>query len=99
MKTIVLPSGFTWQELPYQGDRMRWELWSPNGRLAAGVWHNFLAHIGEYFTWHTWDERGIGGQNSTEPTLREAQTACESALFQQGWHVTAKRKRPRKRTA
>lgn len=46
-------------------------------RHLATVWHNG--------TWHTWDRQGIGGENSQEKTIEEAQTQAELALVRQGW--------------
>jgi hypothetical protein len=92
MPEHVYPSGFRWVTRDYQLGYKRWELWAPNGKHAADIWENGRDH----YTWHTYDESGVGGENSAEATLHIAKMACESALLRAGWHIAVKKKRGRK---
>lgn len=51
------------------------------GRERATVWRNDDTR----FTWHTWDDRGTGGENSECSSLRDAKDQCVAALVRQGW--------------
>jgi hypothetical protein len=44
---------------------------------------------GDPFTWHTWGEDGIGGENASERTLGAAMREVEAALVRQRWHGAA----------
>lgn len=80
---------------PWTGGASRghgqWNLLSPKGRTVAQIWQNSPDH----FTWHTWDVRGIGGENASDPTLEQAQSEVVKALRRQAfrspdqWHVTS----------
>jgi hypothetical protein len=69
-----LPSTF----YPHKGT---WTLIDGKGRDRANVWQNDVAR----FTWHTWDERGIGGENAEATSLDDAKRHCVAAIVRQGW--------------
>ena len=93
MSGAAYPSGFDWKTYDYRRPgRKRYELRSAAGKHAADIWENEDCR----FTWHTYDERGAGGENSVETSLRDARMACESALLRAGWHIRPKLRRARK---
>lgn len=51
------------------------------GRERATVWWNAWNR----FTWHTWDDRGTGGENAEATELNAAKRACLAAIVVQGW--------------
>ena len=58
-----------------------WYLRDGHGRDRATIWQN-----GENrFTWHTWDDRGTGGENSETTSLDDAKRQCVAAIVRQGW--------------
>lgn len=64
------------------GDPSEWNLWlrlpgRKRGRLVATAWSNG--------TWHTWDRRGIGGWNASEPDLQRAKEIAAGAAVCQGF--------------
>jgi hypothetical protein len=59
----------------------KWELVDGRGRDRATIWQNDEAQ----FTWHTWDDRGTGGENSECLSLRDAKDQCVAAIVRQGW--------------
>lgn len=67
---------FTWKKSP--SELGRYELFSPVGKLAATAWDNG--------TWHTWDRRGTGGENSKQRRLFSALEEAFRATIVQGWH-------------
>jgi protein gp37 len=46
-------------------------------RVVASAWENG--------TWHTWDQNGFGGENSSEPTLEAAKREAEASAIKQGF--------------
>lgn len=75
---IDYPSGFHWNT---KGDK--WVLFSPAGLPAAYV---FLRFGVRGHAWHTWDEDGTGGENSSSPTIEQAMIDAESAVLRWGRH-------------
>lgn len=65
-------------------DRRVWELFDGRGRERATIWENAGGIDGD-FVWHTWDDRGTGGENASAPTLRQAKDECVAAIVRQGW--------------
>jgi hypothetical protein len=59
----------------------KWELVDGRGRDRATIWQNSE----DRFTWHTWDVRGTGGENSECSSLRDAKEQCVAAIVRQGW--------------
>jgi hypothetical protein len=73
--------------------------WHPNYRTSGVAdmhWHQpadyELAHKGkgrasvwENGTWHTWDTRGVGGENGRESSVEDAICEAEAAVIRQGW--------------
>jgi len=57
------------------------ELVDGRGRDRATIWQNAEAR----FTWHTWDDRGTGGENSEAASLDDAKRHCVAAIVRQGW--------------
>lgn len=59
----------------------RWELQfrylRGHQRTVATVFNNG--------TWHTWDEDGIGGENSQEPTVERARIEAAASAIAQGF--------------
>jgi hypothetical protein len=55
-----------------------WQLsFSPFGRCRASVYPNGV--------WYTWDEDGIGGENSKEDKVWKAKSSAFTSLVRQGW--------------
>lgn len=54
-----------------------WILRDGRGRNRANVWVNG--------TWHTWDESGTGGENSSCDSVRDAMDQVIAAVVRQGW--------------
>ena len=48
---------------------------------GATIWQNDESR----FTWHTWDDRGTGGENSEATSLDDAKRHCMAAIVRQGW--------------
>lgn len=46
-------------------------------RKVANVWANGV--------WHTWDRSGIGGENSSEPTIERAKVEAAASVIAQGF--------------
>jgi hypothetical protein len=63
----------TWEFYPQQN------AWMPTyrKRVVATVWTNG--------TWHTWDENGVGGENSNEKTVEEAKRQAGGSAILQGF--------------
>ncbi len=51
-------------------------------RLVANIWPNSEGTA----TWHTWDERGGGGENSVDRYVEGAKREVAKALVRQQWH-------------
>lgn len=62
--------------------RAEWELLDGQDRNRATIWEN---EPGKRYTWHTWNERGTGGENSEAPTLVAAKNEAVAAIVRQGW--------------
>jgi len=58
-----------------------WTLIDGRGRDRATIWKNDETR----FTWHTWDDRGTGGENDEATSLRDAKDLCVAAIVRQGW--------------
>lgn len=65
-------------------DRRVWTLVDGRGRDRATIWEKGGGLDGD-FVWHTWNERGTGGENASAPTLRQAKDECVAAIVRQGW--------------
>ena len=78
-------SGFEWKLMPSATDREgpRWDLFSPTGMVAASV---FLFKDFNGHNWFVWNEHGVGGENSCEPTIEAAKITAESAVLRWGKH-------------
>lgn len=50
-------------------------------RERATIWQNEI----DRFTWHTFDDRGTGGENSECTSLNDAKDQCVAAIVRQGW--------------
>jgi len=50
-------------------------------RERATIWQNSATR----FTWHTWNDRGTGGENSESTTSDGAKDSAVAALVRQGW--------------
>jgi hypothetical protein len=57
------------------------------GRHVATVW---LRKDIDNYNWHTWDERGVGGENASEPTVEQAMQQAYASVARQGFHRTAR---------
>ena len=78
-----------WRWLMRIDDVARWrrlyELFDGTGRERATIWER-AGGLDGYFVWHTWDpSSGVGGENSSAPTLRQAKDECIAAIVRQGW--------------
>lgn len=52
------------------------------GRVRAQIWQNTETR----FTWHTYDQDGVGGENAAEcTTLQDAMDQVVAAIVRQGW--------------
>ncbi len=51
------------------------------GRVRAQIWQNTATR----FTWHTYDQRGVGGENAESTTLQDAMDQVVAAIVRQGW--------------
>lgn len=49
-------------------------------RELASLWHN-----ADNWTWHTWDEHGVGGENGVDRDEATAKREVIAALQRQGW--------------
>jgi hypothetical protein len=58
-----------------------WDLVDGQGRDRATIWRNDEKR----YTWHTWDDRGTGGENSEVTSLDDAKRHCVAAIVRQGW--------------
>lgn len=58
-----------------------WHLRDGRVRDRATIWQN----AEDRFTWHTWDDRGTGGENSEATSLDDAKRHCVAAIVRQGW--------------
>lgn len=52
-----------------------------HGRHRASVWRNDASR----FTWHTYDDRGTGGENAEARSLNDAKDRAMAAIVRQGW--------------
>ncbi len=76
---------------PWQWFEKSWERTSHGGRVfalrdgrkreRATIWQNSETR----YTWHTWDDRGTGGENSEASSLDDAKRHCVAAIVRQGW--------------
>lgn len=87
--------GWMWRRLPpeqvaYDGSD-GWGLYTPCGSHAATVWDNAV--------WHTWDRRGIGGENGTpdkfiendkQTQIRLSMIEAERSVLWQGYFAFAR---------
>lgn len=58
-----------------------WRLRDGRGRERATIWQNSE----DLYTWHTWDDRGTGGENSEATSLDDAKLFCLACIVRQGW--------------
>jgi hypothetical protein len=54
-----------------------------HGRIRCTVWSNGV--------WHTWDERGVGGENACAINVTVAKEEATMAVLRQGWASLTKR--------
>jgi hypothetical protein len=69
---------------PYRRDSDRtttWVLLDGRGKVRAQIWQNTAAR----FTWHTYDQRGVGGENAECTRLLDAMDRVVAAIVRQGW--------------
>jgi hypothetical protein len=64
----------------------QWDLLRTDGTSAATVWENG--------TWHTWDQNGTGGENSSQDTVSNAQMAALLSAINQGFLSANSRDQP-----
>jgi hypothetical protein len=55
----------------------QWDLLRTDGTPAATVWENG--------TWHTWDQDGTGGENSSQDTVSNAKMEALLSAINQGF--------------
>jgi hypothetical protein len=79
-------SGFHWVKIDDKSPRLI--LKAPWGRTAATV---YLGRDLRGYNWHVWDEDGVGGENSSEPTVEQAKITAESAVLRWGRHFRPRR--------
>jgi hypothetical protein len=71
-----------WVETPSNGyGRREVALFDGHGRERCTIWEQ--RHGG--WVWHTWDERGTGGENSEHANLNRAKDEAVAAIVRQGW--------------
>jgi hypothetical protein len=58
-----------------------WELIDGQGRTRAQIWQNDKSR----FTWHTYDDCGVGGENSESSSSDDARRHCIASIVIQGW--------------
>ncbi len=51
------------------------------GRVRAQIWQNTAMR----FTWHTYDQHGVGGENAECTRLQDAMDQVVAAIVRQGW--------------
>lgn len=74
--------GWHWSDVSPHGARNgEWNLLRLNGKSAATVWPNGV--------WHTWDEDGVGGENSSAGNVFIALRAAEDSAIEQGFIAAA----------
>lgn len=56
-----------------------------HGKLFGRRKQRLVATVYENGTWHTWDERGVGGENSREKTVEEAKVQALCSAVMQGF--------------
>ncbi len=76
---------------PWQWIEKSWERTSRGGRVfalrdgrgreRASIWQN----ADDRYTWHTWNDRGTGGENAEASSLDDAKRQCVAAIVRQGW--------------
>jgi hypothetical protein len=72
---VDLPRIVRWSLSRDEDGGFQWDLLRTDGTSAATVWENGV--------WHTWDQDGIGGENSSQDTVSNAQMeALLSAINQ-----------------
>lgn len=74
------PKPWTWRRgLGRMPGTEHWALVDSRGRTRADVWSNGV--------WHTWDERGVGGENAECSDIDFAKDCALAAIVRQGWAV------------
>jgi hypothetical protein len=66
-----------WRWKKLSGVDESWRLLDERGRNRCSVWENG--------TWHSWDERGVGGENAVARNVNEAKEQATMAVIRQGW--------------
>lgn len=82
----LLPPGLAW--LPGEVADAPCLMVNTTMGCMAAVWPNEARPelgLREHFTWHTFDEDGIGGDNAVNDTLDVALAEAWKALVRQGW--------------
>lgn len=55
------------------------------GRLMGRRKQRCVASVWDNGTWHTWDQRGIGGENSVEDSVERAKIEAAASAISQGF--------------
>lgn len=72
--------GAEWVFRLHRGDEgPRLELRIPGRHCLATVWLRQAGFGGH--TWHVWDRHGVGGENSSEPTIDRALAEARAAVI------------------
>lgn len=58
-----------------------WDLFDGRKRHRASIWMN----SDNEFTWHTYDDNGVGGENAEAPSLDDAKRSVVASIVRQGW--------------
>lgn len=66
-----------WEKAVGTPDREEWRLLDAKGRNRCSIWASG--------TWHSWDERGVGGENDRARNVIEAKEQATMAVIRQGW--------------
>ena len=66
-----------WELSTDENKKFKWELLRTDGTSAATVWENG--------TWHTWDQNGTGGENSSRNTVINAKMEALLSAINQGF--------------
>lgn len=79
--------GWQWVKVDMFGPMRtyRWGLFDGRNRERASIWPSPTLEREVQFTWHTFDDDGVGGENDVAYTLIIAQDACVAAIVRQGW--------------
>lgn len=74
---VDLPRLVRWSLSRDEDGDFQWDLLRADGTSAATVWENGV--------WHTWDFNGVGGENSSQDTVSNAQREALLSAINQGF--------------